>query len=273
MHRIKSIAKRIVPPILLDLWLYKKPTYARTDAWNETSDPFSSTLWIQEKLADEPNGHTAKDVDKFFLCTLISDLSKERRIKVVDFGGGIGELYESCVANADANNVDYIVVDSTALINVGRKKHSRISFIDSRSVKASDIYGADLIFLRGVLQYVKDWKALIRFLLDTEPKYLVLSRHLSPDNSSETILATQRIQTRLGYAGDCCVHLTNWKEICREANNAGYDLVSTFVTDRPRVFGSSTDTGLGITGRLIIFKQRRLSNFAKESRKFFLSDR
>lgn len=262
MQKIKSFVKLLCPPIILSLWrrLTFKPSFILTDRWeDQPSNPFSSESWIQHTLSKLGPHPEYKNGDmtthRFVLASLVGSLSKDRLIKVVDFGGGAGELYSACISRAIPERVNYFVVDDAKLIKIGAAHNKAIHFIDSSTASVGDLYEADVMFLSGVLQYVKEWESLLEFLLAAKPRFLVVCRHFSPDKARTTRYAKQHIKTKHGDAGACPLTLVNWKHVLSEVeDNPGYRLVSTLITDKPCLFGPKIDATLGITERLMIFK-------------------
>lgn len=270
IQRLKHGIKQCIPPIFLDGLRYfrQHPSYRGPLTESEARelariDVFRSDAWVKHTsrklFSSSPllrDGHLT--AHRFLLSTLISLHSFRSPMKVVDWGGGAGELYESAISQAEhPENVQYIVVDNEKLIAHGRELFPQVTFLDSDKVENLELLReADMIFMSSVLQYIPKWSEVLGFVAGLKPQLFVICRHLSPDYQDKPILAAQTVNTKSGLAGEGLIQLINWRLVVGVMNGFGYRLVSTMVCEQPMLFGPAQDMEYGITERLLVFKRK-----------------
>lgn len=160
------------------------------------SEPvFNDTIWVERQqqrvlnaLAEYksgaviPNAANSKDYPLQTMIALM--LSNKGRVRIVDFGGGMGQSYFDLLSKIpDAIDcIEHIVVETTAVtqnIPDSLSAFPNLSFIDDYK----EIQGSvDVVHIGSTLQYMDDWRGLLndlaaRFL----PEFFVLSDLLVGD--------------------------------------------------------------------------------------------
>lgn len=111
-----------------------------------------------------------------FLAVTTAANSKENKVTILDFGGGLGSTYIS-VAAACANQqvIDYHVVEFKSICKAGEKCFKDDSYIHFHDHLSDEIQDVDIICLSSSIQYVEDWKGLLKELTKYDPQYILLA--------------------------------------------------------------------------------------------------
>ncbi len=111
-----------------------------------------------------------------YLPPVVAILSKiyKRKIKILDFGGGYGigymSLEESIGKNID--NIEYIIIEVPEVVMAGKKLFKQKIIYKTSIPLYKNI---EIIHASSSLQYIKDWKNLIKDFTSLEPEYILLS--------------------------------------------------------------------------------------------------
>ena len=157
---------------------------------------FASGHWIKETLAytkslmDSTEGRIADKPGTFreesFLALLLSihAAGRGKTVRVVDFGGGMGNAYLHFRNNSViGSNVEYHIVENGAVCDAGRDllpDEPRVHFHSSLPV---GLKGVDIVYICSALQYIEDYPGLLKALCAYRPKYFLfvkLSRRRHP---------------------------------------------------------------------------------------------
>jgi putative methyltransferase (TIGR04325 family) len=111
-----------------------------------------------------------------FLAATTAANSKENKVTILDFGGGLGSTYISVTAAcANQQAIDYHIIDSKNICQIGEscfKDDNKIHFYDHLPDEIQDV---DIACLSSSIQYVQDWKSLLKELLNYDPQYILLA--------------------------------------------------------------------------------------------------
>lgn len=145
---------------------------------------FSSKDWSQKSLARlrELRAPEAAVVPQAvaYSSTLLHAvaalaLAEKPRLKVLDFGGGLGLTYASFLkAAGDPQGLEYHVVENPEVCAEARREFAgdaRVSFHES----LPELKGVDLVHAQSSLQYVEDWKAMIGRLAAYGARRMILT--------------------------------------------------------------------------------------------------
>lgn len=147
-------------------------------------DGFSSRDWSEKSLARlrELRAPEAAPVPQAvaYSSTLLHAvaalaLAEKPRLKVLDFGGGLGLTYASLLkAAGDPKGLEYHVVENGQVCATAREEFAgdaRVSFHET----LPDLKGVDLVHAQSSLQYVEDWKAMIGRLAAYGARRMILT--------------------------------------------------------------------------------------------------
>ena len=141
---------------------------------------FDSDVWISntrqltasavESLAGQPNGISYDIPSYHSLFSLTVALLRQHReqLRVLDFGGGMGlafaNLLRSLGEGPSKPLIDYLVIDNDRICREGSHLFSHMSFVQFSSTLPRDVGHVDIILLGGVLQFVEDYKSILKKL-------------------------------------------------------------------------------------------------------------
>lgn len=123
------------------------------------TDSFANIGWASQRLNFLPN----------FLAALDSE-----GLKILDVGGGFGETYLH-VRRRTKFKIQYDIIELEKTVEVGKelfKNDHNLNFF-SFSTHIPNKY--DLVYFGSSLQYFEDWKEIIKTVLISEPKYVLIS--------------------------------------------------------------------------------------------------
>lgn len=147
-------------------------------------DAFDSDIWIDKQKCKvqialesyQDNNTISKD---YPLPTVIAMLlSQQDKLRVLDFGGGMGLQYLDIISKVPEakGRLEYYVVDGKA--SIANRPSALNQFINLHFCSELDDLNikADIIHIGSTLQYIEDWKGLLQSLVDKfKPKYFVFS--------------------------------------------------------------------------------------------------
>lgn len=110
-----------------------------------------------------------------FLAALVSANSKGGKVSILDFGGGLGSGYIYVTAGYGGQVViDYHIVDSKSICQAGKSYFKDNRQIHYHYCLPKEIQSVDIVHLCSSLQYIEDWKGLLRDLARYNPQYVLL---------------------------------------------------------------------------------------------------
>jgi putative methyltransferase (TIGR04325 family) len=101
--------------------------------------------------------------------------------RVVDFGGGVGASYAYLRRVAPEIDLRYDVVEIPEVVEAGRKLWDSVHFTDSLG---PEHHGADIVFVRSALQYLRDYSACLRSLFSLQARVVVMEKLSGVDGES-----------------------------------------------------------------------------------------
>jgi putative methyltransferase (TIGR04325 family) len=145
---------------------------------------FSSPTWSEKSLARlrELRAPEAAAVPQAvaYSSTLLHavaalTLAETPRLKILDFGGGLGLTYASLLkAAGDPKNIEFHVVENPEVCAEGRREFAndaRVSFHES----LPELNGVDIVHAQSSLQYIDDWKGLLGRLAAYGARRMILT--------------------------------------------------------------------------------------------------
>lgn len=111
-----------------------------------------------------------------FLSVTTAVNSKNNKVTILDFGGGLGLTYIAVTAACvNQSIIDYHIVESKHICRAGRecfKGNTHIHFYDHLPEGIRDV---DIVCLCSSIQYVKDWQGLLQGVAKYTPDYVLLA--------------------------------------------------------------------------------------------------
>jgi putative methyltransferase (TIGR04325 family) len=149
-------------------------TFAETKAVDR---PFESSRWFESSRKKVQTAYRKGVVSEESLLPMLAALNcRDNRVRIIDFGGGLGVFFPLVDGVLPAGvKLDFHVVDTAASCRQGRACHSeeqRIHFHDQMPDNLEDV---QIIHLGSVLQYVDEWQDLLYRLARYKAPYILLS--------------------------------------------------------------------------------------------------
>jgi putative methyltransferase (TIGR04325 family) len=187
--------ERWIPPVLLD-WYRSSRGKRRGFAWEGVyrhyrdvparGSGFASEHWIKETLAYTrslmyPSEGLVQDQagifrEESFLALLISIHAAVgiKTVRVVDFGGGMGNAYIHFRNNSViGSNVEYHIVENEPVCDAGRDLLLDDPRVHFHSSLPAGLTGVDIVYICSALQYIEDYPGLLKALCAYRPKYFL----------------------------------------------------------------------------------------------------
>jgi len=122
--------------------------------------------------AGEPIPQFHKQRSTFLPITVAMMLGGRERLRVLDFGGGLGIGYMTLVESIgrDIERVDYAIVEVPEICDLGRKMFD-VEYLPELSSVAS----CDLLHAASSMQYVENWKDIVKTFSSLQAQYILLS--------------------------------------------------------------------------------------------------
>ena len=155
-------------------------THVREDVFNEN-------IWTKNSLKKLKSislkeelycNYPGQDTQLAFLISTIT--SKEKKITILDFGGGIGTTYAQIKKVIPHKNIFYYIIEKEAVCKEGSrffKKDKKIKFTSSMP----DIKKVDIVYARSSIRYVDKWKKTLKQLSSYNPKFFLIVDLLAGD--------------------------------------------------------------------------------------------
>lgn len=195
---------------------------------------FSGNTWNSRSLAKATRliklTEEKKAIPEFvayrenLLPILTAMLPKKKPLKIIDFGGNLGQEYLAILhsTNLKPKDIKYIVVENGEVCAVGKKLFKGkdgIQFV-SELPRASSV---DIIHIGSTLQYIEDWRGLVKQFAQFTPSYILFTDLQAGD--IPTFATSQNY-----YDSKMPVWYFNIREIVKEFKKLGFELLhrSTF---------------------------------------------
>jgi len=102
--------------------------------------------------------------------------STRNKVTILDVGGGLGSTYISVTAVCgNPKIIDYHIVESKNICLAGKtwfENDNQVHFYDHLP---EDIQAVDIVYLSSSIQYIEDWKGLLKESTGYDPLYIILA--------------------------------------------------------------------------------------------------
>lgn len=187
---IKRLIKRIAPPILVDMYLghFREPipepiwegVYQHFRDVPVSGLGFDGDVWVSESrtyaealLAASKEGPIPEEeIGNHTLLSLLASVicNNQGRVRILDFGGGMGVTYLQVTSNlVECGSVEYHIVENESICETGKRFFENDGRIHFHTRLPDNISDVDVVFTRGALQYIEDYKELINNLVSYNP--------------------------------------------------------------------------------------------------------
>jgi putative methyltransferase (TIGR04325 family) len=188
---------------------------------------FDSEIWlnkqkdrVQEALQHfKTNTFSSKDYPLAIASAMI--LSDKKSIKILDFGGGMGIQYLDLISKVPQakERVIYHVLDSHSSVENRPVEMDQFKNLFFHTDLNNLTEKVDVIHIGSTLQYIKDWKGLLKNLVSTfKPEYFIFSDLFA--GSIPTYVSHQ-----VFYDKKIPVNLLNEEEFLDYVTDEGYEVI------------------------------------------------
>jgi putative methyltransferase (TIGR04325 family) len=256
---MKKILKKCLPPLVTDAYRFIKKKlktapaeweyvsnvwpaagiHASVKGWNvqEVLDTYKRKFDLFEERLKEvsPLGFSPEFVSKgsnnlvlhntnmCFAYVLALSARGNSSLKVLDWGGGIGQYYALSRALLPQIDIEYHCKEVPFLAEYGRQLFKNAHFFADETCFENSY---DLIFASGSLHYSEDWPSLLVKFAKASSKYVYITRlPVLPTHPSFTVV--QRAYAH-GYNTEYIGWFINRAEWLKSAEAAGLKLVREF---------------------------------------------
>lgn len=174
---------------------------------------FNGSFWVQSEEqalgkaleSSRRDGFVTKQTKNVDLLSVLGGIEGARRrkgsakkqpLRILDFGGGLASSYVATRGNLPLDvPLEYHVIETPAVCIAGQAAFSGNPRVLFHTVEAPPTPATrfDIVYIRTALQYVEDWKALIRLLTNYQPRWFLFISLLLVDT---TTFATAQINVR-----------------------------------------------------------------------------
>lgn len=203
-RRLRGLAPRLLrqlsrkPKRTQPIWEGEYPSFAAVPS---SGPGFDGGTWVEkiivtteqtrERIRDGRNVHELVKGEYSVLPLVVAAIAgRDAALDVVDFGGGLGKDYLLLRAAIPSLRVRYHVVEVAALCDKGRELHRLDSSIEFHAAIPELERRPDLVSLHGALQFVADWRGVLRKLVAYKAPH-VLFVHL-PAGGFSTFASMQK---------------------------------------------------------------------------------
>jgi putative methyltransferase (TIGR04325 family) len=194
---LKQIVKRLVPEFLLQLYRGFRETryrmrrtysgvYASLDnvatagaGYEDKEWPVTAAQYSRWAIAQNKSGFIPAAVaNETALLPLLVSVTRAKR--VLDFGGATGFSYIAAKYGAMRGVDRYVVVEHPNVCAQGRelfKDDAKVEFVDRIPREQFDV-----VLIGSSLQYVSDYKGLLKQLTDSKPRWVLFTKLPAGDN-------------------------------------------------------------------------------------------
>ena len=193
LRRLSRPAKRAQP-----IWEGEYPSFAAVPS---AGPGFDGGAWLdkiivtteqtRQRVREGRNVHDLVKGEYSVLPLVVAAMrGRDAALDVLDFGGGLGKDYLLLRAALPSLRVKYHVVEVAALCDKGRELHRNDSSIEFHASIPELARRPDLVSLHGALQFVAEWREVLRKLIAYQAPH-VLFVHL-PAGDFPTFASMQK---------------------------------------------------------------------------------
>jgi putative methyltransferase (TIGR04325 family) len=140
-------------------------------------------------------------------------------IRVLDFGGGMGNSFFSLVKSLpNADLVEFHVIETTAVCKLGHEVYKKFHNLHFHDELPIDDNKFDIVHAGNSLHYIADWRTMLEKYACYEPHFIMLSGLNAGD--IETFVTYQNY-----YGSKIPVWFWNIREILEALRNLDYSLI------------------------------------------------
>ena len=190
-----------------------------------------STASALESLSCQPNGipYDIPSYHSVFSLTVALLKQNREQFRVLDFGGGMGMTFANLLrglGESSKPNIEYLVIDNDRSCQDGARLFNQMPFVQFSSTLPRNLGNVDIILLSGVLQFVEDYKRLLKKLAAFNAPYWLFT--FVPAGDIPTFASSQKNVT----GSTIPVWFFNLGELLEIMRSLGYQLIFKAAMER-----------------------------------------
>ena len=238
---MKEIAKRILPKFLLELArVIRETRYRNRQTYSGVYTCFDDVAKVGGDYADDEWPATAAQYSRWaiaknesggFIPAAVSGetsllpllISVTRASSILDFGGATGFSYIAQKYGVMRGIDRYVIVEHPNVCAQGRelfKDDVRVEFLERIPQEQFD-----LVFIGAALQYVSDYKGLLKTLTGLKPRWILITK--LPAGENVTFVSAQVNLPRMEFTS----WLFNARELVLDMESLNYELIFRSAND------------------------------------------
>ncbi|ADG94205.1 hypothetical protein Arnit_2556 [Arcobacter nitrofigilis DSM 7299] len=187
---------------------------------------FESETWVQKsvlkikdvlKQAKRTENYVFENIPLYTIASIV--YSEKKSLKVLDFGGGMGNTYVPLVHTLpQSTGLDFWVVEGHENVCAAKKifeKDAHINF----STTLPETNDVDIVHISSSLQYIDDWESLISLLSKYNAQYFIFT-DLPAGNIKHTYVSLQNY-----YESKIAHTFFKLEDILTVLKKFGYELI------------------------------------------------
>lgn len=200
--------------------------------WSEApqvGDAFNSEKWLANQTAYTgveiaglaEDGIAACAVSRDYVLPLVAALAMQdgRALRILDFGGGMASSYPLVMGAVPGSEaVEFHVLESRSICERGRAEFAGRTNLFFHTEMPPPGTHFDIAHAGRSMQYVDDWRGLLRAFAELNARYILLAGLLAGD--IKPFVTTQNY-----YGCKIPVRFLNLDEVIRVMQDLGYRLV------------------------------------------------
>jgi putative methyltransferase (TIGR04325 family) len=199
--------------------------YQSYDDVPSSGSEFKSQKWVDDTYVYTKNAieNSSVPILNHTLLPILAylEFSKEKKMNILDFGGGIGIDYLNLKACFNDYILNYFIIENKEICQSSTDKFqedNNIHFIPYEDFDKGVEKNIDVCYCNSALQYINDYKYILTKFVSFNPKYIVFER-LSAGNNPTFYTGQKNIGGCLSYC------MINIKELILFLDERGYDVL------------------------------------------------
>lgn len=169
-------------------------------------------------------GHNAAMSFAFVVATAANG---KRRLRVLDWGGGLGHYALLTRAAVPEVEIGYVVFDMPRISEAGTDVIPNVQFLSDRHAALQGTY--DLIVASSSLWYERDWRRAVDELVNACAGYLFITRMGIVQRAPSFVALQRPVEAR--YDTEYLCWILNEQELVSYVSSKGLRLVREFLID------------------------------------------
>jgi putative methyltransferase (TIGR04325 family) len=110
------------------------------------------------------------------IVALLATRKRSSPLRILDFGGGSGSSFLACINSLpDPSGIEYHIVEGKKVCERGRKIYEQYNNLFYHDTLPGYKKKFNIVHIAAALHYIRDWREILKQLLDYRPEILMLN--------------------------------------------------------------------------------------------------